>query len=248
MSTEANSHSLESKTGSRSLFDKSGTAGGPEGGLPTADEFAYRPVPPLAPISLFMGVCGAAGFLGVPAMAIAVVGIICALLALWIIRRSEGALGGSLVAKLGLGLSLLMTLGAGALHTYTYFTEVPEGHQRLTFSWLSKQDVVQKGNELLISPDVIDLNDKPVFIKGYMYPSRQREGLHEFVLVKDTGDCCFGRQPKLSDMIVVHMKDGQTVKYREQQLVSVAGTFRIAGVHQAGDILGVYTLDGTHFR
>jgi len=30
--------------------------------------------------------------------------------------------------------------------------------------------------------------------------------------------------------------------------VSVAGTFRIAGVHQAGDILGVYTLDGTHFR
>jgi len=248
MSIEPDSKTTESNAGSRSLFDKSGSGPGEPNGQPTTDEFAYRPVPALAPISLFMGVCGAAGFLGVPAMAIAIVGIFCALLALWTIRRSEGTLGGSLVAKLGLGLSLLMTLGAGALHTYTYFTEVPEGHQRITFSWLSKQDVVQKGNELLISPDVIDLNDKPVFIKGYMYPSRQREGLHEFVLVKDTGDCCFGRQPKLSDMIVVHMKDGQTVKYREQQLVSVAGTFRIAGVHQAGDILGVYTLDGTHFR
>lgn len=81
-----------------------------------------------------------------------------------------------------------------------------------------------------------------------MYPSRQREGLKEFVLVKDTGDCCFGKQPKLSDMIVVHMKDGQTVNYREQQLVSVAGVFRIAGVHQAGDIVGLYAMDGTHFR
>jgi len=247
MSTESNSRLLEADPVSKSLFDAASQASSNSGASPS-DEFAYKPVTPLAPISLFMGVCGVAGFLGVPAMAIAVVGIFCALLALWLIRRSENALGGSLVAKLGLAVSLLMTIGAGALHTYVYFTEVPEGHQRIGFSWLSKQEVVQQGSDLLLPPDVIELNEKPIFIKGYMYPSRQREGLHEFVLVKDTGDCCFGRQPKLSDMIVVHMKDGQTVKYREQQLVSVAGTFRIAGVHQAGDIVGLYTLDGTHFR
>jgi hypothetical protein len=247
MSTEPNSSLLDVNAGSKSLFDKSAQPSGANA-MSAADEFAYKPVTPLAPISLFMGVCGAAGFLGVPAMAIAAMGILCALLALRVIRRSENSLGGSLVAKLGLATSLFMTLGAGALHTYIYFTEVPEGHQRIGFSWLSQQEVVQNGNDLLLPPDVIELNEKPVFIKGYMYPSRQREGLHEFVLVKDTGDCCFGRQPKLSDMIVVHMKDGQTVKYREQQLVSVAGTFRIAGVHQAGDIVGLYTLDGTHFR
>lgn len=247
MSTESNSRLLEANPVSKSLFDTASQASSNSGTSPS-DEFAYKPVTPLAPISLFMGVCGVAGFLGVPAMAIAVVGIFCALLALWLIRRSENALGGSLVAKLGLAVSLLMTIGAGVLHTYVYFTEVPEGHQRIGFSWLSKQEVVQQGSDLLLPPDVIELNEKPIFIKGYMYPSRQREGLHEFVLVKDTGDCCFGRQPKLSDMIVVHMKDGQTVKYREQQLVSVAGTFRIAGVHQAGDIVGLYTLDGTHFR
>jgi len=211
-------------------------------------EFQYQPVPPLAPISLFLGICSVAGFLGIPAMGIGVVGIVCGALGLWQIRRAEGALGGLWLTRIGFALSLLLTLGAGGLHGYVYATEVPEGHQRLSFAWLSKREPRMLETDIEIPAEVHDLNEKPVFIKGYMYPTRIREGLSEFVLVKDNGDCCFGKQPKLSDMIVVHMQNGQTVNFREAQLVSVAGTFKIAGVHQAGDIVGLYTIDGTHFR
>lgn len=213
-----------------------------------ATEFQYQPVPPLAPITLFLGLCSVAGFLGLPAMGIGIIGILCGSLGLWQIRRADGALGGKWLTRIGLALSLLLTVGAGALHAYVYATEVPEGHQRLSFAWLSQREPKLSESDIEVPPEVHDLNDKPVFIKGYMYPTRVREGLSEFVLVKDNGDCCFGKQPKLSDMIVVHMQEGQTVNFREAQLVSVAGTFKIAGVHQAGDIVGLYTIDGTHFR
>ena len=79
------------------------------------DEFQYRPVTPLAPISLFLGICASAGFLGVPAIAVGIVGMICAVLALWQVRRADGAIGGGLVAKMGLGLSILLS-GAGWRH------------------------------------------------------------------------------------------------------------------------------------
>lgn len=211
-------------------------------------EFEYRPVTPLAPISLFLGVCSLVGFMGLPAMSIGIVGALCGLLCLWQIRRSEGALGGVLVGKIGLGLSVLLTLSAAAYHAYSYVTEVPEGHERISFAWLSKQPMAMEDNNLMLPKEVIELNEKPVFIKGYMYPTRLREGLSEFLLVKDTGDCCFGRQPKLTDIIVVHMKDGELARYREQQLVSVAGVFKIAGLHQAGDVQAVFSMDSNHFR
>jgi len=212
------------------------------------EEFAYRPVTPLAPMALFLGICSVAGFLGLPALAIGIVGMLCGLLALWQIRRSEGALGGGLVAKAGLALSALLTVGAVGFHAYTYVTEVPEGHERVTFAWLSKQPMAFEDSNLMLPKEVVDLNEKPVFIKGYMYPTRLRDGLSEFLLVKDTGDCCFGRQPKLTDVIVVHMKDGQTARYKEQQLVSVGGVFKISGLHQSGDVQAIFSMDSDHFR
>src|SRR5690348_9697094 len=90
-----------------------------------ADEFAYRPVPPLAPISLFLGICALAGFLGVPCLAIGGVGIIMGAIALWQIRRSAGEMGGKVVARLGVGLSASLLLAASGYHAYAYVTEVP---------------------------------------------------------------------------------------------------------------------------
>ena len=52
-----------------------------------------------------------------------------------------------------------------------------------------------------------ELDGKKVFIKGYMYPSSQMTGIREFVLCRDNGTCCFGGQPRLTDMIRVKLKD-----------------------------------------
>jgi hypothetical protein len=67
-------------------------------------------------------------------------------------------------------------------------------------------------------------------------------------MLKDTGQCCFGGQPKLNDMIAVRFRDGMTVNHRELQLVGVAGIFHAKQVVQSGELTAVYSIEGTHFR
>jgi hypothetical protein len=213
------------------------------------DEFAYRPVPVMAPISLFLAFCSLAGFLAVPCLAIGVVGLGTGAIALWQIRRSAGELGGRLVARLGAVLSLLLVIGASGFHAYNYVMELPEGYQRVSFNDLAKYDLpaVSVDGQVTVVPELEALNGKPIYIKGFMFPTKQLRDLSEFVLVKDTGQCCFGGQPKLTDMIVVRFDDGMTVNHREQQLVGVGGVFRIAPSQAAG-LYPVYLVEGTHFR
>ena len=99
-----------------------------------------------------------------------------------------------------------------------------------------------------VAPEVAALDGKPIFIKGYMYPTGRQTGITEFVLVKDTGQCCFGGQPKLTDMIVVKFDDGKMVNHREQVLVGVAGIFRANAVVQSGVLTGIYQIEATHFQ
>lgn len=213
-----------------------------------ADDFAYRPVPPLAPISLFLGICTVSGFLGIPCLAIGVVGMVIGAIALWQIRRSSGEMGGKVVARLGVGLSVMLFLAASGYHAYAYITELPEGYLRVNFNELAKFQPTEADGKVQFAPEVAELDGKPIYIKGYMYPTRQRFGISEFVLVKDTGQCCFGGQPKLTDMIVVKFDDGKTVNHLEQQLVGVGGVFRAHMPVHSGDLNAVYTIEGTHFK
>ncbi len=217
-----------------------------------AEEFAYRPVPPLAPVSLFLGICAVSGFLGVPCLAIGVVGMLLGLIALWQIRRSSGDMGGKVVARLGVGLSVALFFAASGYHAYAYVTELPEGYLRVSFPELSKYQpitTVESGvKKVDFVPEVKQLDGKSIYIKGYMYPTRQRFDLSEFVLVKDTGQCCFGGQPKETDMIIVRFENGMTVNHREQQLVGIGGVFH-ATSHTMGDAgAAIYTIEGTHFK
>jgi hypothetical protein len=211
-------------------------------------EFDYRPVPPLAPIALFLGICSFAGLLGLPALVIGLVGAPLGLLALWQISRSDGEFGGGLVALSGLILSIVSVLSGSALHAYNYVHEVPEGYERVSFNWLSQQVPAATREGMQLHPDVELLDGKPIFVKGYMYPTQKTFGLKEFVLLKDTGQCCFGGNPKLTDMIVVKFKDGMTVDHREQQLVSVAGIFRADRTVRSGELTAIYSIEGDYFK
>ena len=215
---------------------------------PSSDEFDYKPIAILGPVSLFTGICAASGLLTIAGVLIGVAGVLLAILAIWQIRRSEGELSGAWIAKTGLAVSLAFTLAGGGWHGYVYATEVPEGYDRVSFTWLSNQGMVVEPSGARPTDEVAKLDKKKIYIKGYMYPVRQRHGLTEFVLCKDNGDCCFGGQPKPTDMIAVKMKDGMTVDLLEQQLVGVAGVFHAQTVTQSGDLTSVYMLEGTHFR
>src|SRR5262245_55651355 len=212
-----------------------------------AEEFAYRPVSPLAPISLFLGVCAISGFAGIPCLAVGVVGFFVGALALILIRRAGGELGGRGVAWAGMLLSATMIVAGSGYHAYAYVTELPEGYERVSFQELSNHLLKFPEGKVEVAPEVAALDGKPIFIKGYMYPTGRQTGISEFVLVKDTGQCCFGGQPKFTDMIIVKMDDGMTVNHREQVLVGVAGTFRAVSPGQSGVLTAIYQLEARHF-
>ena len=136
-------------------------------------------------------------------------------------------MGGKWLALAALVLSAGSFVGGSILQSVAYATEVPDGHVRLNFT----EDIARKGlvvehGQIVAPPEVAALDGDAVFLKGYMFPMRQTQGLPTFVFCRDSGDCCFGGTPKTEDMIYVRMAEGQTTDYFPG-LVSVAGTFRL---------------------
>lgn len=191
------------------------------------DGFDYRPVPPHAVVAAVLGALSATALLGITGIAVAVFGTIVSAFSVWRIRAAGGALGGRVPATAGLVLSLLFLIGGTSYQTYLYQTEVPEGYQRVSFSTdISRKGFVNTGGALGLHPDVEPLIGQDVFLKGFMYPTGQMQGLDSFLLVKDSGTCCFGGQPATEDMIGVVMEGDRTVDYYQGR-VSVAGTLEL---------------------
>lgn len=210
------------------------------------EEFAYRPLTPLAPITLFFAICSLSAFLDWYGVAIGGIGLLLGAFTLLKIWRSNWELTGWRLACFGTALSTFCLIGGWTWLEYQYRTELPEGFTRVNFNWLSGQAPVVKEGKTEVHPEVAKLEGEDIFIKGYMYPTRQTRDLTEFVLCKDTGECCFGGNPKPTDMIVVKVKDF-TVNHREKQLVGVAGKFHASG-SSAADLTSIYTLEATHFK
>ncbi|MFN0199817.1 MAG: DUF3299 domain-containing protein [Planctomycetaceae bacterium] len=210
------------------------------------NEFEYRPMTPLAPITMVAGVCGSIALLGLVGIAIAIAGIMTGLLALWQIRKSNGVLGGHKLTMIGMTLSFVFLFSGMVKQVHSFATEVPEGFIKLNFTHdISKKPFVYKDEGFAIAPEVQQYDDKPIFVKGYMYPTKQKEGITKFILVRDSGTCCFGGQPPVTDMILVEMEKGKAVKYRVG-LIAVAGTFQTKSPAEGGDLKPVYELNATY--
>jgi hypothetical protein len=211
------------------------------------DEFEYRPVPALVSVSGAFAVFSLTAFIIDWLLLVPVVGMLLAGIALWQIRRSEGAYGGRLTAWILFGIMALQLVGATTLYAYSFITEVPDGFRRVSFvNDISKYELKMVDGQVQIPEAVQQLDSQPVFLKGYMYPTREDRGLDRFVLCKDMGQCCFGGNPKPTDMIVVEMDKNQRVDYRTG-MVSVAGIFRTHADVGAAGLNPVYKLDCTFF-
>jgi hypothetical protein len=213
----------------------------------SAKEFDYRPVPAL------VSVCGAFAFFSLTAfiidwlLLVPIAGLLLAAAALWQIRRSKGEYGGWTATWALIGVMLLELGGATGLHGYSFATEVPEGFQRVSFAGdISRYELKTVNGAYKIPEPVQQLDGKPIFLKGYMYPTKEMFGLDRFVLCKDTGECCFGGNPKPTDMIVVEMNPGIRVDHRTG-LVAVAGTFHTHADAGAAGLNPVYKLECSKF-
>jgi hypothetical protein len=160
---------------------------------------------------------------------IPVLGMVMSLRSLAAIRRQPDLYTGRSIAMLGLALSLAFLVVGVSYGSYVYFTEVPEGYARASFSAM-KPDEMQERAGVAIPPEITALDGKKVFIKGYIRPDSVSvsRGIKRFLLVRDNNQCCFG--------------DLSTIKYYDQIDVEMVGSRRIdyaEGVFKIGGILRV---------
>ena len=212
-----------------------------------SDEFDYRPVPPLAAVTAVLGVISLLALITEFALPFALFGIVLGILAKRQISRSDGAFSGNWLVRGGLVLCALCLCGGSAFHAYVYATEVPEGYKRVSFvTDISKKGFSEIDGRKDFHPEVKPLDGQKLFLKGYMYPDGRAEGLRQFILCKDSGECCFGGKPALTDMIFINIPDGVPPATFYDGLVAVAGNFAIApDLRRAGELKPAYKIDAS---
>ncbi len=210
-----------------------------------SQDIQYRTLSSLAVFSL---VCGVLSFLALFDLwlgLIPAIGILVGTRALRQIRRLPEELAGTGLAKAGIALSLLLLVTGWVRIGYIYATEVPDGYVRLSYEQLQPDPNVA---QQIVPQSALDFDGKRVFIKGYVYPGSQKTGIKKFVLCRDNGDCCFGGEPKLTDMIQVTLADPLSLEYTPR-MRRIAGTFHVEPA-QASDQLGgvLYHLEADYLK
>ena len=106
---------------------------------------------------------------------------------------------------------------------------------------LNMEPVTPNAAELM--PDWLkSLNGKRVRVRGFMYPPFQETGLRGFVLARDNQICCFGRNPKIYDLVEVTMRDGVTANYIQSRPFDVVGVFRIEAAAEDGELFRLFQI------
>lgn len=203
---------------------------------------AYRALSTAAVASLVLGALSILTLLDWWLGLIPLAGVILGFVALRNIRKQPEEYTGRGAAIAGIVLAALFWIGGFGRLGYIQATEVPPGYERIEYSLLQPGP---NDSPVSIPPEAKDLDGKKIFIKGYVYPGLKKQGITEFLLVRDNGTCCFGGNPKITDRIQVSLADTNGVTY-SQGLFKVAGTFHVTPPREAIDAKGIvfYHLDG----
>lgn len=99
-------------------------------------------------------------------------------------------------------------------------------------------------NAVELMPDWLKgLDGQQIRIRGFMFPTFEAEGLERFVLARDNQICCFGRDPKVYDLVQVDMRSGKTTNYiPATRAFDVVGRFKIEMVSVDGKPYGLYSI------
>jgi hypothetical protein len=213
-------------------------------------DYHYRPIPVLAPATLFLGITALVVFATpMGGILIGVCGLILGTIALVGILHNRTEVGGLKITVVGVSLCAASAVYGGGKLAYDYNTEVPDGYERVSFTaQISKPGLAydKATGQQSIHEEVLALDGKKIFLKGFMYPTRKTSGITEFIMAKDNGECCFGGQPQITDMVYVKLDKPLKVDFTDQR-VSVAGVFKAGKVNRAEGLLPIYELEAQHF-
>jgi len=87
-----------------------------------------------------------------------------------------------------------------------------------------------------------DLDGKRVRVRGFMFPTFQETDLPGFVLARDNQICCFGRNPKIYDLVDVTLAPGVTTDYIQGRPFDVVGQFHIRPEADGGELWQLYQM------
>ncbi|MFK7820222.1 MAG: hypothetical protein AB8G99_15985 [Planctomycetaceae bacterium] len=86
------------------------------------------------------------------------------------------------------------------------------------------------------------LDGKRIRLRGFMYPTFTNTGLTGFLFARDNDICCFGKDPKIYDLFVVKLDEGETTDYIQGRPFDVVGTFHIEPEVDDGELLQLYRI------
>ena len=90
-----------------------------------------------------------------------------------------------------------------------------------------------------VPPYALTLEGKKVFLKGYMYPSRQQSALKGFVISRDNGSCPYCLpNPRPTDLIQVELTGDLRINYTDR-LLRIGGLLHVEPEPKAGQPPGV---------
>lgn len=130
----------------------------------------------------------------------------------------------------------------------TFQAEGPTGALRVSYDDL---DLLKVLNMEPVPETAVDhfpswlsaLNGRMIRVRGFMYPTFEATGIQQFVLARDNQICCFGRDPKVYDLIAVDLKPKSTTNYIANRPFDVVGRFRIEMLADGGKPYGLYWLE-----
>jgi hypothetical protein len=188
-----------------------------------SNDFVYRSVSKAAIASLVFAILGLSAYLFIPFIIFPVIAVGFGLVALASFREYPEELTGKMAAKIGLALGAICLISSVIMHTYIYATEVPDGYQRISYGALKPNN----RTPLPFAEKAMEYDGEKVFLKGYVRPGAKKRKLKEFILVGDFGDCCFGGNPEITDVVAIRiLNEGKTVDYG-LGLRRIGGTFRL---------------------
>jgi hypothetical protein len=205
----------------------------------------YRAISKSAIVSLLLALVSFLGLYSAPLLVLAPVSIALGIVGYRAILRYPNELTGKPMALLGAVLGIGLLIGGVTRHSYIYATEVPDGHIRISFANLQPE----KNSRQPVPQEALELDGKKVFVKGYLYPDGQQHNITRFVLVPDLGTCCFGGQPKLTDMIEVTLEEPLQTTYSMKKR-KLAGELNVdMTLKPVSGVNGVYyQLKADHLR
>jgi hypothetical protein len=191
----------------------------------------YRVVHPLAIASVVAGAFSILTAFSWYLLAIPIIGLVLGRQAIKRIRLAPEELTGTDLAWLGIGLSTgLWILGGGWL-LFAEVREVPLSYKRITY------DTIQPDPNAPADPipqSALDLQDRKVYIRGFMQAGRRQTGIKDFILCPSNGDCQFCTpNPTPTEMIRITLTGDRETSYTTRQ-IGVAGRFQVDPANPSG--------------